>query len=134
VTKIKVTCIGGGGGGGRSLGRYSAGKGAAGYVNTNWFGVTETSYIVTVGAGGAVAQESYELTTGGTGGQTIFGALLRADGGPGGSSAYYDYDSGATYGGRDGESYSLKIGIYSWCSVGGDPGAAGTSGACIIEW
>lgn len=75
VTKIKVTCIGGGGG--AQVNGYLGGWGglAIGYYDVT----AGASYTVTVGAGGAAGGGA----TGTAGGTSSFGALCSATGGSG---------------------------------------------------
>ncbi|VAC68462.1 phage tail collar domain-containing protein [Enterobacter cloacae] len=85
--KIIVECAGGGGAGGGSTvttsGDSSIGAGGSeGCYGKSLFVVLESSYMVTIGAGGAPVTGA----AGGVGGTTSFGNLLIADGGLGGGT------------------------------------------------
>ena len=112
---VRVTIIGGGGGGGGSAAggiAMTGGGGGAGRINDIMALTVTADVTVVVGAGGTTASNS----TGGTGGQSSFGAANVATGGNGGLSAQ---NSGVTNGGAG--------------SVGGGGGArydqAATGGA-----
>ncbi|NTW32347.1 MAG: hypothetical protein HGB12_06945, partial [Bacteroidetes bacterium] len=104
VTQIECLVVAGGGSGGS--GNYSGGGGGGGLLYNSALAVTEQSYTVTVGAGGANSN----------GQNSSFGTLLTAiGGGKGGSSGFVGSDGGAGGGGG----YSCPSGYY---------GGNGTSG------
>lgn len=83
---------GGGGGGGFAPGVNWGAGGQGGYVSTGSLTLTQgTVYTVTVGAGGAAVGNN---TTGGTGGQSVFGSIT-ANGGAGGAGGGAGGGSGA---------------------------------------
>ncbi len=81
ITKVDVKCWGAGGGGGQRTNTSTGASGGAGggaYASNNLVSVTAgTTYTITVGGGGSGA-------TGADGGNTSFGALVKAEGGKGG--------------------------------------------------
>ena len=81
---VRVTIIGGGGGGGgySPAGGYSGGGGGAGRINDIAALTVTADVTVVVGAGGTAPANA----TGGTGGQSSFGAANIATGGSAGSS------------------------------------------------
>lgn len=115
-TKADIFCVGGGGGGSRGNDSvYGAGAGA-GYTNKA-IGISVnpgSSYLVTVGAGGAAATS--RPAVGYNGGASSFGILCSA---AGGYSAYPNGGAGGSGGGGAGRSGS---------STGGDGGSNGSNG------
>ena len=93
-TAVEVWCVGAGGGGGGAettgAGALSAaagtggGGGGSGWAYRDDMGATET---VTVGVGGTAGSST---VAGGNGGDTLFGALVKGDGGTGGGGAAAD--------------------------------------------
>jgi hypothetical protein len=77
VSRVKITCIGGGGGASVTYG----GTGGNGGVAIGYYTVTpSTGYTVTVGTGGASVASG---TTGGSGTTSSFASLISATGGAG---------------------------------------------------
>jgi len=122
VTAIDVLVVAGGGGGGavRSASSFAAGAGggAGGIIyQTNYAVTPNTSYTVTVGAGGAGSTAG--VNRGANGGNSVFGALT-AIGGGGGAS----WGDGGNTGGSGGSGGGGSGRIVSNTAVGG----AGTAG------
>jgi hypothetical protein len=105
-TKAWILCVGGGGSGGIGVNTsYPGYGGGPGAMSQRMTFLKETSYSVTVGAGGASYSAS-TTATGKAGGATSFGALLNANGGSGGShtaigsggpAETYNYKNGNVY-------------------------------------
>ena len=112
----QIMAIAGGGG----AGGWAAGGGGAGAVIFNTYTLTNTSYSVVVGAGGAGAPQSINAV-GSNGSNTTFGAIITAPGGGGGGS--YTGSSGAAggCGGGGGGTGTTSSG------GAGNPGYAGGS-------
>lgn len=89
---VEYLLVGGGGAGGTGGGTggentWGAGGGGAGGVLTGFTSVGAQSYAVTVGAGGAAASFSHNVTTNGASGtKSVFGAIEAAGGGGGAGS------------------------------------------------
>ncbi len=111
VTSAEVLVVGGGGGGGGSTG---GGGGAGGLLSNGSFALTEGSYSVTIGEGGAGGIGG---VTGTNGGNSVFGSLI-AYGGGGGASNQGTTPNGSAGGSGGGASYVTSAGT----------GGAGTSG------
>ena len=95
VTKVKVICIGGGGGGGSDDPTpVFGGNGGYGGIAVGIYTVTPgTSYVATVGAGGAGTNTFG--ADGSAGGTSSFGSLLSATGGGGGIAGQTSGANGA---------------------------------------
>ncbi|MCF8320275.1 MAG: T9SS sorting signal type C domain-containing protein [Flavobacterium sp.] len=122
INKIKVEAWGGGGGGGgTSLAGFGGGGAGGSYViNENVSVVPETSYNVTVGAGGE--QSGNGGANGNNGINTTFGSTtpVIANGGIGGSGTTATGQLGAGGTNSGGSGGTVAIGL---------PGASGTSGS-----
>lgn len=117
---VRYLIVGGGGGGGSDMG---GGGGAGGYLAGNNLGLTDPSYTIVVGSGGAGAPAG---TVGprGTNGQNTTAFGFSAIGGGGGAS---DHDTAAYPAGDGGSGGGGSGGRQSLASYGGLPGV-GTSG------
>lgn len=117
LTKMKVTCIGGGGGGGgyngtASSGGYGGGGvGGSGAVSIAFITGLTAGQVITfyVGGGGAAGSGSGG-TNGGNGGTTYFGSYCSASGGVGGSYLYRTGSTNATGAAGAGGAASSGIG------------------------
>ena len=119
---------GGGAGGGRSSGGYGRGGGGGygGAHSARWMAASTLAgtVTVTIGAGGAggtalsSGTNSLEGVSGSDGGNTTFGTVILALGGP----------TGQRYVGND---FRVPVGITEWgqCNTDGAPGTAGTTDA-----
>lgn len=131
---ITVACVGGGGGGGGGHTDYQqyygeGGKSAARTISTVTLAGGNTIPII-IGAGGNGGEGGIDPNRGTDGANTSFGAYVTANGGNGGSPAYYyDFDD---RGGFDydehfgGEGYTYNGVVYG---SGGDGGSSGGNGA-----
>jgi hypothetical protein len=127
VTAIDVLVVAGGGGGGS---RHGGGGGAGGVVYKSAFPVVPgSSYIVTVGAGGAGA-ESGSGSVGSSGGNSVFGPLTAIGGGPGSSVGNAAQPStGGSGGGNRGNSSGLGgAGTIGQGTAGGNGGVVAVNG------
>jgi len=111
---VEYLVISGGGGGGGAY--FCGGGGAGGYLTATDFGVTGTSYTVTVGGGGAGAANSGYLK-GTIGSVSTFSSFSPVGGGAG--AGYYGYLTGGT--GGSGGGSGQHTGTYP-------DGGAGTNG------
>lgn len=130
--------IGGGGGGGiktvSASGPSGGGGGAGGFIETAHTGVTEGSYMVTVGAGGAITSD---------GGSSSIGSLVTALGGGAGGSGTAGHVGGSGGGGTglnaggSGTAGQGNNGAGGNGSIddagGGGGGGAGTAGSSGIN-
>ena len=118
--RIDIFCVGGGGAGGTQHYNYSVacGGGGGGYTKTAKRQTVSGTYVVTIGAGGAVTGTSYRS---GAGSATSFGDIVSANGGNGGSnSESQDYGTKGGNGGSGG-----GAGGKTTSGVGGSDGSAG---------
>lgn len=111
--------VGGGGGGGYNDG---GGGGAGGMITGSTPLATNTSYVVTVGAGGTGSTSG--SATGGSGTNSVFSAFATSLGGGGGGSlnaGYINGVSGASGGGSNGftNGYTPGAGTYGQGNQGG---------------
>jgi len=115
-----ILLVGGGGGGsyGQTGIRYGTGGGAGQVLLYSNQSLTATGYTCTVGAGGAGAGSSLDVS-GSTGGVSTFTGLTSANGG-----------GGANYNGTGGASGSGNAGVAtSWTTASGGSGQGGTPAA-----
>lgn len=133
---VEVLVVAGGGAGGAYGGNDGSGAGGAGGLiyNKEYAVTANTTYTVTVGAGGAAA--TVQGTRGNNGGNSQFGGLVAIGGGGGGSEgtteARYGFPGGSG-GGAGGYGFKLaSAGIVGQGNRGGDctgPGDGGGGGA-----
>lgn len=131
VRKIRVRgCAGGGAGGyyfsGNDASLASGCGGAGGYFEGIFSITMMQSFAITVGIGGAVNNNSYEL--GGQGGTTSFGSLCSAVGGKGGLG-----NDGGGAGGAGGEATGGQLNILGGYGTDGDTtygNHTGLGGSC----
>lgn len=112
VSRVQVTCIGGGGGGGNATTnfRVGTGGGSGGYAKTYVTGLTPGATVaVTVGIGGAA---------GAAGGTSSFGTVCTATGGGAGQSNIQANGTGGTAG-------AGTVGNFLFSGTAGSPAAAG---------
>lgn len=152
--KFKVYLAGGGGGGGGGIyhaedfssGEYHTTGGVGGdapLISKVFAGVDiGTTYVITIGAGGAAALEA---ATGSTGGDSTFGTVMESHGGLGGHAG----GGAGAYGGQTGGQIRHGNGMFVTSAnkgygagglggsqtVGSDTTSdAGSNGICVIEW
>ena len=120
---VIILCWGGGGGGCKRGGGtvfQGGGGGACGVLIKPFSELTDSSYSVTVGAGGSAGGAS-----GGHGGNSSFGSLVTAHGGERGREAYrLDGSHGGGFGGR-GPAYMGGDASYSYTAPGDDSNYTG---------
>jgi hypothetical protein len=115
LSEVEVLVVAGGGGGGG----WGGGGGGGGVIYNPKYSVTPGSAInVTVGSGGAPGTNAY--TSGGDGGNSVFGVLTAIGGGGGG---HYNNNNGRP-GGSGGGGGGADVNTYGLVSQGG----AGTPG------
>ena len=95
---VDILLVGGGGGGGQNsssqVQQGGGGGGGGGVLYTNSYVVTPGTYIVTIGAGGAIGQNggnttAFGLTAYGGGGGANYGGHAGNDGATGGGATFY---------------------------------------------
>lgn len=116
VTKVKVTCVGGGGTSGVASSGSPAGGGGSGAVCIKLISNLSSSETVTVGSGGGQYGTDGSHNTGGHGGDSSFGSHMTAGGGRGG---YNNGNSG---------SYGQGMGGNGGTATGGDVNLNGFKG------
>ena len=107
---VELLVVAGSGGSGNSFG---SGSGAGGYRASSSFSVSgNTSYTLTVGAGGAKSTSAY--SAGSQGSSSVFSSITSAGGGGGGSNGYYSGGAGGNggSGGGGGGAPSDRPGTY----------------------
>ena len=109
--EVEYLVVGGGGGGGSAA--AGGGGGGGGVKTATGFAVTETSYSITVGAGGA--KSDWGAFQKNNGGNSVFDTITATGGGAGGTQLTQDGNSGGSGGGGAG----LDIGGVATPSVGG---------------
>lgn len=115
LSEVEVLVVAGGGGGGG----WGGGGGGGGVIYNKSYSVTPGSAItVTIGNGGSPGSNNY--TSGGDGGNSVFGVLTAIGGGGGG---HYNNNNGRP-GGSGGGGGGAESNTYSLVSFGG----AGTTG------
>jgi hypothetical protein len=130
ITDATIYAIGGGGAGG-SIGasnNIAAGGGAGGQIAISNLTLTESSYTITIGAGGTPVSGHND---GNPGGDTSFGNLVIATGGPGGGGGADGAGGvGVATGGTGTDFYKGGDGAAgNGGTSGGGGGGAGTTGA-----
>ena len=125
-----LVVAGGGGGGGGAGGSFAGGGGGAGgYLAATGFGVTATSYSITVGSGGAGRSYPSSSGTGGSGGNSIF-STITSDGGGGGGDGQGPAMNGAAggSGGGGGGNSSSTSGGAATAGQGNNGGSSTSTG------
>ena len=139
-----VLVVAGGGSGGTRSGGYNAGSGGGGAGGLLTFAsqsLSPTSYVCTIGAGGA-ARAATSLLQGNSGANSQFGNLTTAVGGGGGAAGTNANYNGANGGSGGGANYSSGVpgtgtpgqgnnggaGAVGQAAVGGGGGGAGAVG------
>lgn len=124
ITNATVYAIGGGGGGGNIGGtnNVGAGGGAGGQIAISNLTLTESSYTITIGAGGT-ANGASNNNNGLPGGDTSFGTLVIAKGGAGGGGGANG--AGGVGSATGGTGTTIYRGGSGAAGNGGDSGAGG---------
>ena len=128
-------------GGAGAGGQRSGGGGAGGFLTATGFGVTATSYSITVGAGGAGGSTAGSAAGQGTnGGNSVFSSFTSIGGGGGGggmnAGAHNNGKTGGSGGGGGTNGGSGGAGTASQGNAGGavsgTHGGAGGGGASVV--
>ena len=111
-------------GGGSGAGQYySGGGGSGGYLTATNFSISETSYTVTVGAGGAASPGAVGLN----GSDSVFSTITATGGGGGGLYLNNNAKNGGSGGGGARSGYAGGTGILGQGFAGGTAHSAGGS-------